>query len=168
MSDPLTFRGGRVRLSSPDLPWEASPLRGEVLHIEEGPEVLQHDGTLSLVFSAAGSWSADYALGLLVHTGGNVLDPSTWVKRPQPIFESNPAGGTWGVGHPTFTTSPDHREDWIVYHGMADPAAGWRGRSLRAQPFKWNADGTPDFGRPDADGTERAAPSGSMATAGWR
>lgn len=158
MSDPFTVSGGRVRISSPEWPWESSMLGTAVMRINEAPQPLEHDGVLSVVFSAAGSWSADYALGLLTHTGGDVLDPASWVKRPLPVFVANPTGRVWGVGHPTFTTSPDGRESWFVYHGMTDPSAGWHGRSLRAQPFVWNADGTPDLGVADADGAVRPAP----------
>jgi GH43 family beta-xylosidase len=33
-------------------------------------------------------------------------------------------------------------------------------RSTRAQPFTWNADGTPNFGVPVATGTTLPSPSG--------
>ena len=29
-----------------------------------------------------------------------------------------------GVGHASFTTSPDGTENWIIYHGMRDLVTG--------------------------------------------
>ena len=40
------------------------------------------------------------------------------------------------------------------------PGSGWAGRSLRAQRFTWNADGSPNFGTPTATSTALAVPSG--------
>lgn len=42
----------------------------------------------------------------------------------------------------------DGTENWIVYHAMAEPNAGWLGRTARAQKFYWNPDNSPNFGRP--------------------
>lgn len=56
-------------------------------------------------------------------------------------------GKAYGVGHASFTTSQDGKENWIVYHGMEDPFAGWNARTIRTQQFTWNSDGTPNFPR---------------------
>lgn len=163
MSDPVTISGERVLISTPTTAWEKLMLGTTEMAINEAPETIQKHHTINLVFSAAGSWSEDYKLGLLTNTDGNVLNPSSWIKKNKPIFQKNPARRVYGVGHNTFTTSPDGTEDWIVYHGMSDPNAGWKGRSMRAQPFTWNADDTPNLGVPDANGTVHLEPSGSPA-----
>jgi GH43 family beta-xylosidase len=163
MRDPVTIGGKRVLISTPTYGWEKSLLGKNELRINEAPEIIQKNGTINLVFSAAGSWSQYYKLGLLTNTDGHVLNPSSWVKKPTPIFRQHPSGHVYGVGHNTFTKSPDSVEDWIVYHGMKDPNAGWKGRSMRAQPFTWNANNTPNLGIPDADGAKRLEPSGSPA-----
>jgi GH43 family beta-xylosidase len=166
MRDPMKISGERVLISSPTHAWEKS--LGKDDHgveyeygMNEGPEIIQKNGTINLVFSAAGSWCRDYKLGLLTNTDGNVLDPESWAKKSTPIFQEYPAGKVYGVGHNTFTQSPDGTEDWIVYHGMSIPNGGWHDRSMRAQPFTWNADDTPNLGIPDSDGTVRLEPSGS-------
>ncbi|KAI7374475.1 hypothetical protein KC336_g20207, partial [Hortaea werneckii] len=61
-----------------------------------------------------------------------------------------------------FTTSPDGRESWIVYHGMRNPYTGWSARDIRAQKFEWNENGTPNFPRPGYGPYE--VPSGTNAT----
>jgi GH43 family beta-xylosidase len=53
----------------------------------------------------------------------------------------------FGVGHCSFTTSPDGRQDYIVYHSKTSRRDGWD-RVVRVQRFAWTEDGMPDFGRP--------------------
>jgi GH43 family beta-xylosidase len=54
--------------------------------------------------------------------------------------------------------SRDGTEDWIVYHTAKYPGAGWD-RQVQIQPFTWNADGSPDFGKPVAVGVPLNLPS---------
>lgn len=44
---------------------------------------------------------------------------------------------------------------------MADPNAGWVGRTARAQKFYWNADDSPNFGRPRGFDIALDSPSSS-------
>jgi GH43 family beta-xylosidase len=85
------------------------------------------------------------------------LNPASYVKTG-PVFAA--ANGVYGVGHNSFTVSPDGTEHWIVYHAKAGTAPGWDDRMLRAQRFTWNADGSPDFGTPTPTGTPVPVPSG--------
>jgi GH43 family beta-xylosidase len=152
MRSPTRLEGSGVLLSSPTLPWERNGAP-----IEEGPEALEHDGKLFLVFSASGSWTDSYCLGMLSLTGGDPLDPASWTKSPKPVFT-----GTKDVispGHASFTTSPDGKQDWIVYHSARFAGAGWD-RVVNTQRFTWRADGTPDFGRPVSPDVPQALPSG--------
>ena len=49
----------------------------------------------------------------------------------------------------------------VVYHGNDSVEHGCSAtRSLRAQKFTWNNDGTPNFGKPLTPGVEVAPPSG--------
>ncbi|HEV7622996.1 MAG TPA: glycoside hydrolase family 43 protein [Amnibacterium sp.] len=155
MTTPTALAGTGVLLSSPTLPWERTGMP-----IEEGPEALQHDGKLVVVFSASGSWTDGYCLGMLRFTGGDPLDPASWQKSPKPVF----AGNTDVVspGHGSFTTSPDGRQDWIVYHSARYAGAGWD-RVIDAQRFTWRSDGTPDFGSPIGTGVPQSLPSGQAA-----
>ncbi|WP_165075960.1 family 43 glycosylhydrolase [Paludisphaera rhizosphaerae] len=155
MSDPATISGPRVELSRPTHDWEkaAGPPT-----INEGPEALIHNGRVFLVYSAAGSWSDHYCLGLLaLKPGADPLNASAWTKSPEPVFAS--ANGVVAPGHNSFTKSPDGKEDWIVFHAAKAPGSGWS-RSIRAQEFHWGKDGLPVFGAPKAADRPIPLPSG--------
>jgi GH43 family beta-xylosidase len=158
LKNPWTVDGQRVAISTPEYPWEKVGdlvKRNQVIdmpHVDvnEGPEILEHDGKIILIFSASGCWTDYYELGMAVASAdSNLLDPASWKKSATPVFWQSPEAQVYGPGHNTFFKSPDGKQDWILYH--ANPAAGegcGENRSPRAQPFTWNADGTPNFGRP--------------------
>lgn len=139
MKNPLELEGPRMLLAQPEHAWEC---RG--MPICEGPQVLQRGGRTFIVYSASGSWTEHYCLGLLVHEGGNFLDPVSW-RKVGAVFEQNAYG--WGVGHCGFVTAPDGG-DWLLYHAKTSRRPGWADREVRAQRFSWRADGTPFFGAP--------------------
>jgi GH43 family beta-xylosidase/uncharacterized protein YjdB len=155
MSNPWTISGPRVEISSPSEPWEGT--------IQEGQEVIIKDGTISIIYSANGSWMNDYVLGQLTNTDGDVLNPASWTKKKTPVFVKNPEGQVYGTGHHGFTKSPDGKEDWMVYHAFKNSNGGWANRSVRAQKFTWNEDGTPNFGTAVPYGEEIQEPSGTPA-----
>lgn len=150
MSDPCTVSGPSIQIAAPSLEWEHGWL--------EGPEALIHDGRIFVVYSAGHSAKVDYRLGLLSLVGNDPLNPASWRKSPNPVFE--PYGTVYTTGHNSFTRSPDGREDWLIYHAKTTTAFGFGGRTCRAQPFTWNEDGTPNFGRPVPIGVLMALPSG--------
>ena len=153
MSNPWTISGERVKISSPELEWE---LHGKPL-INEGPEALWNGDRLFLIYSASGSWGDDYCLGQLAWTGGDVLDPKAWVKKPVPVFSRTPE--VFGPGHCCFARSRDDREHWIIFHSAKRSGAGWN-RRVNMQRFTWNPDGSPDFGTPTPAGVCVPEPSG--------
>lgn len=155
MSNPWTISGPRVLVSTPNQTWE---LVGAPPSINEGPEILMKDDKIFIVYSASGSWTDDYALGMLTNTDGDVLNPASWTKSG-PVFSKAP--GAFGPGHNTFTKSPDGTEDWIVYHADLKSGGSWGNRTVRAQKFTWNQDGTPNFGTPVAYGALVQEPSGT-------
>jgi GH43 family beta-xylosidase len=140
LENPWTISANRVLLSAPDAEWE----RGPELDLQEGPEFLQRDGTVLLVYSTRDSWLKEYALGQLRlrDTTDNPLDPSSWTKTG-PVFTGN--ADVFGVGHASFVTTPDGSEHWIVYHSKEAPTPGWR-RSVRMQRFDWSDASAPKFG----------------------
>lgn len=140
MKSPLELSGPRVLLAQPDSAWER---RG--LAICEGPQILQRGGRTFIVYSASGSWTQDYCLGMLVHEGGDLLAPSSW-RKVGPVFQKNEHA--CGVGHCCFVTTPDGTQDWIVYHAKTSRRRGWSDREVRAQQFSWSNDDTPLFGAP--------------------
>ncbi|HZN63748.1 MAG TPA: glycoside hydrolase family 43 protein [Tepidisphaeraceae bacterium] len=159
MKDPCTIAGPRVQICPNDChPWERV---GEQLWergLHEGPQVLVRGGRVFLVYSCSGSWQPTYKLGMLfMDAGDDPLARGSWTKYPRPVFESTP--DVFGVGHCCFTTSPDGREDWILYHSKRNRWDCWS-REVRAQPFTWRGDGFPDFGGPVPTGQAIALPSG--------
>lgn len=157
MSNPWTIATNRVKISSPVESWE----RGTELDLQEGPELLVRGGNTFIVYSTRESFLPDYRLGLLRLTAPNAdpLDPASWQKSG-PVFTGAPSLGVYGVGHASFTTSPDGTEDWIVYHAKTVNAPGWDDRVIRMQKFGWNTDGTPRFGTPVGSSVPVAVPSG--------
>lgn len=140
MKDPATLTGSRVLLCEPDQEWEC-----RAMPICEGPQILRRNGALFLVYSASGSWTVDYCLGMLSNSSGDLLNRAAW-KKHGPVFQKTET--VWGVGHCSFVLSPCGREDWILYHAKSRAKHGWEDRDVHAKRFVWTADGFPDFGQP--------------------
>lgn len=169
MSNPWTLSAARVRLcANDDFVWErvGGTRRGRGLN--EGPQVLQRNGRTFVVYSCSGSWEPTYKLALLeLLPGRDPLTPASWRKHERPVFQATEA--TCGVGHCSFTQSPDGREDWIVYHAKVSPAHGWQ-RMIHVQPFSWDKAGVPVFGVPVGAHASLERPSGEYASTrapGW-
>lgn len=157
MSDPVTISGPRVLLATPNQSWES--------WIEEGPEVLQRDGRVFIVYAANLSWTDNECLGLLVSTNGNFLDPASWTKSAGPVFSTfvGTNGAVYGPGHCGLSKSLDGSQDWIFYHAAKYSGAGWS-RNIRMQSFSWTAAGYPNFGHPIPAGVPLTIPSGDAFT----
>ena len=154
MRNPWTLRTDRVLLSSSTVRWE---MHG--LPINEGPQILIQDGKLHIIYSASGFWTPQYALGRLTYNGtGSLLNAASWTKVSQPVFAA--ANGVVGVGHASFTVSPDASEHWIVYHAHRNPIPSQGEiRDIRIQQFTFFTDGTPNFGTPLPPEMPMLAPS---------
>lgn len=158
MANPWTLVGEEVTLARPDLAWERQGGR----QILEGPEfLLGPRGDLFLTYSASACWSDDYALGLLrAPPGSDPMNAAAWTKSPRPVLAKAPQNDVYATGHNGFFTSPDGRENWIVYHANTGPGQGCTAkRSPRIQRFGWTNDGRPDFPTPVAAGAPLASPS---------
>jgi GH43 family beta-xylosidase len=169
LSNPWTIVSPRVMISYPKYPWEhVGDLLGRPamphVNVNEGPEILQHGGDVFLVYSASACWTDYYELGVLrARAGSDLLNPASWTKYDHPFFKQDAAAGVYGTGHNGFFKSPDGKQDWIIYH--ANPKSGegcGDHRSPRIQPFTWNADGTPNFGKPIDTDLPLPKPSGSQ------
>jgi len=120
MISPTQVKNEKILLSMPQLDWEriGTPL------VNEGPEVIVRENTVNLVYSASGSWTDDYCLGLLtMDTGSDPKNPESWMKHELPILSK--AFDVYGPGHNCFTTSVDEEEDLIIYHAARWMGAGW-------------------------------------------
>ena len=156
MSNPWTVAGRSALITQAEYDWERVRYP-----INEGPVVLQCASSIFLIYSASDTGTPDYALGMLTHTGGDVMDPKSWKKSPAPVFSrySGADGNVYGPGHNGFFKSPDGTEDWIIYHGKETSEYTYAGRTTRAQRFGWRSDGTPEFGRPIPAGVGLKEPS---------
>lgn len=145
MSDPCTIDSERVCISVPKFSWEkhGNP------YVNEGPTVLQHDGKTFLIYSASGSWTDHYCLGILTLVGNDPMNPEHWEKEKQPVFKMN-QGVCYGPGHSSFSTAIDGSV-WMIYHGNLVSGSGWSGRSVWISPVNFDENGKPDFGKPEAE-----------------
>jgi GH43 family beta-xylosidase len=154
MDSPTHISSNRVQIAAPDRDWEIGP----ELTLEEGPEVLQHGSDVLIVYSARESWLKEYKLGRLrlQSAAADPMSPASWIKAG-PVFTGNV--NVYGVGHASFTTSPDGTEDWIVYHSKTSATPGWD-RDVRMQKFTWSASGEPAFGDAVPAGMQLTKPAG--------
>lgn len=158
MSDPMKISSERVELSRPTYAWESL---GAPPSINEGPQILLKGDQIHIVYSASGSWTDYYQLGLLSTTSdADLMDPNAWTKQEEPVFSSSE--DVFGPGHASFVTSPDGSEDWIVYHAARAEGSGWT-RNIRMQPFTWK-DSVPMFGEPVSTDETLQLPSGQTGT----
>lgn len=152
MTNPWTTVGERTSLETSGF--------GDV-PVREGPEFLMHGDTVYLVYSMCDASTPDYRLGALVAKVGSDLSQSgSWTQYPKLLMARVDQNSVWGTGHNFFFKSPDGKEDWNAYHAKTSTDRTFGDRSTRAQPVRWNADGTPDFGIPVAYGEPVPVPSG--------
>ncbi|MEU2586400.1 family 43 glycosylhydrolase [Streptomyces avermitilis] len=152
MANPWTISGTPTEISQPTLSWETVGYK-----VNEGPAVIQHGGKVFLTYSASAT-DANYCLGMLTASASaDLLDAASWTKSSQPVFKTDEATGQYGPGHNSFTVSEDGKSDILVYHDRnykdisGDPLND-PNRRTRLQKIYWDADGTPNFGIPVADG----------------
>jgi GH43 family beta-xylosidase len=151
MENPWTIKGKQVLISHPEYEWE----RVGYL-VNEGPAALKRNGKIFLSYSASAT-DHNYCMGLLsASETSDLLDPNSWSKSPNSVFESSVENNQYGPGHNCFTISEDGTYDILIYHArnykelqgspLTDP-----NRHTRAQRLTWNEDGTPNLGVPVAD-----------------
>ncbi|MEU9419055.1 family 43 glycosylhydrolase [Streptomyces sp. NPDC048272] len=152
LANPWTISGTPTRLTVPTHPWETVGFK-----VNEAPALVEHAGRVFLSYSASAT-DSNYCLGLLsASASSNLLDPAAWTKSPTPVLTSNTATGQYGPGHNSFTKTEDGTSDVLVYHDRGykdisgDPLDD-PNRRTRIQKLYWNADGSPNFGIPVADG----------------
>ncbi len=165
MLNPYTLKGSRVEISRPDSAWDQKGHgEGGGLEVNEGQQVVYHNGKVYIFYSANFSGSDWYCLGQLTATlGEDLTNVNNWEKKTDgPLFTQSldPDDHVYGVGHASIVPSPDGTEEWVIYHAFQSPSGGWGDRSARAQKLTWDGD-TPVFGNPAAYGEIIDGPSGT-------
>lgn len=157
MSNPYTISSERIKISSPVESWET----GGPLNLNEGPQILQRKNNTFIIYSTRESWTQNYRLGQLKlkPKAKTPMSPESWEKSG-PVFQGTDK--VHGVGHASFTRSPDNKEWWIIYHSKKDLKPGWD-RDIRAQKFEWDSNGNPIFGMPQPAGIPLKKPSGETS-----
>ena len=176
MANPWTLASERVLISKPELEWERryknvdGTYPGHVIYVNEGPQpLISPDGSkVHIVYSASGCWTPYYCLGCLTADAtADLLNPASWKKAQQPLFQQSPWNGVYGTGHNSFFKSPDGTEDYIFYHArdtQMDPPGKGDTRSPRCQKFTWDKNGYPVFGKPLPTRKKLRKPSGTRGS----
>ena len=161
MSNPWTLVGDRYLLSTATYDWESVSYEGNMIYVNEGPEVLKKNNKIHIIYSASAATSETYCLGQLTYASGDFVDAMSWVKKQTPVFSKT--ADVYGPGHCSFTKSPDGTEDWIVYHSKKNREWNYD-RQVSAQKFTWNPNDEPVFGSPIAPGIPIQEPSDARAS----
>ncbi|MEK3713603.1 glycoside hydrolase family 43 protein [Paenibacillus sp. FSL R7-0333] len=150
MENGWTLKGPQTMISTPEYPWEVIGFK-----VNEGPAVLKRGGRIFISFSASAT-DHNYCLGLLTaDVDSDLLDAASWIKHPEPVFQTSEENGQYGPGHNSFTVD-ENGEDVLIYHARSykeitgDPLYD-HNRHTRAKRLRWNVDGMPDFGVPVKD-----------------
>ncbi|WP_165249742.1 glycoside hydrolase family 43 protein [Paludisphaera soli] len=157
MTNPWTLTGPRVYLDVDGLGCDV---------VREGPVALRRgdQGRIFLVYSTCPADTPDYKLGMVsIAPDADPMKSASWEQHLRPVFQRDDEAGVYGPGHNSFFKSPDGLEDWIAYHAKSGTARSYADRSTRAQKITWDADGTPNLGKPLSTATDVPAPSGEPA-----
>ncbi|WP_328868863.1 glycoside hydrolase family 43 protein [Streptomyces sp. NBC_00287] len=151
MANPYTVSGDAIALDA----------AGGCPEVREGPEFLNRNGRTWMTYSTCDTGKPDYQVWMMsLPNGANPLTPSAWTQHNGPLFSRADDRGVYGPGHHAFFKSPDGTEDWMVYHAKTTSTYTYTDRTTRAQKITWNADGSPNLGRPLALGATQDLPSG--------
>jgi beta-xylosidase len=111
--------GDHTLLFYPTQAWEFKSSAGN--YWNEGAEVIKHNGTYYLMYSANCYCNSDYAMGYA--TSSSPTGPFVKYANNPILSNAGVAARVSGPGHHSVTTSPDGTELICVYHSHADLAA---------------------------------------------
>lgn len=143
MTSPTELSGPEVLIAEPEHDWEKQGIPAN-----QGASVVNHEGRI-FVFYTASATDHRSAIGLLwADAESDLMDPTSWHKKPTPVFTTNTALNRQGPGHPSLTLSDDgqtwvmlyHSREYVDLHGdqLEDP-----NRHTRARVIHWNDDNIP-------------------------
>jgi GH43 family beta-xylosidase len=172
MSNPWTLKPGTSMVTvddgSPDFAWEGgtSEISRPFVRTVAGQTrvFLPYSSENHVTHRTNGGPCWSWCVGLFTNTDGNLLNPASWVKSPQPVFAGGPDTGLYRVLALGTFRSLDGTEDWLVYNASDAPGTDFGERDTFVQRFTFNADGTPNFGRPAPLTTALTVPSGETGS----
>ena len=146
-----------------ELAWELVAPAEQAASVMEAPFFLEHGGRLFIIYSVNHCFSDAYALGVLEYLGGDLCDPASWQKHPEPLLTAG--NGIYGPGHASFFASPDGTEIFASYHGMKQHKEdlSWAPRYPYVQRVAFDETGYPVLGKPVGEGVDILPPSGEPA-----
>lgn len=110
LETPTRLKTVQVLLTTPDYDWERVDF-----WVNEGPAVLHHGGRIFLTFSASAT-GAMYCMGMMkASEESDLLDPTSWEKRNEPVLVTNEKLKVFGPGHNCFTKG-EEEEDLCLLH----------------------------------------------------
>lgn len=116
MAAPNRLATVQVLLTTPDYDWERVDF-----WVNEGPDILEHDGKLFLTFSASATGER-YCMGMLwAEADSDLLDPLSWHKLRWPVLQSDAEKGVYGPGHNTFVLAEDGKTQLCFFHARQYP-----------------------------------------------
>jgi GH43 family beta-xylosidase len=117
-------------ISHASLPWERP--EGGRRGVNEGPTWLSLPGFQGIVYSANGSWTCDYQLGIVALIGPDPCREQSWQKRQTPLLVCDMKQSPFGPGHASFVHSPyNDGRVYCIYHGTEKRDEGWANRKAR-------------------------------------
>ncbi|WP_272434162.1 immunoglobulin-like domain-containing protein [Actinomyces sp. B33] len=159
-ADPSKVTSIPRRIVAPEYAWDNA--------IAEGPNVVERDGKLYLIYSGS-AVGKSYTTGLAVADASgasDLTDPASWAKLNYPIQKSGIFNGQWqlGTGHGMWTED-EHGSMLYVFHAYANNTPGYSnysGRDMFVRRVHWASDSMPIF---DMDLDEEVAPRFATVTA---
>jgi putative cell wall-binding protein/GH43 family beta-xylosidase len=145
---PTRLTSDPVRILAPEYAWDNT--------IAEGPNVINHDGVLQLLYSGS-TVGNTYTTGLATADASgdtDLLTEEAWKKLDYPIQKSGVYDGAWqlGTGHGMWSEDEDGNLIY-VFHARTDNN-GLSGRDMFVRRVHWSAEGLPVL---DMERTEELA-----------
>lgn len=135
---PATLISEPRQIICPEFAWDNM--------IDEGPNVIEHDGTLFLIFSGS-AVGPTYTTGLAMAPAGksaDLCDPATWRKLDYPVQKSSIFNSRWqlGTGHGMWSYDEDG-ELIYVFHAAEYDNGHYNGRDALVRHVHWSGLGLP-------------------------
>ena len=177
MENPWTLASDRVLISKPEYEWERQWINpdgsktGYPIYVNEDPQpyFTKEKDKVLIYYSASGTWTPYYSVGLLyADANSDLLEPTSWTKSEAPVFTQDVENQVFATGSPCFIPSPDNTEIYFLYQARNTekepygslPSRNMDTRSPRLQKIEWDENGFPRLGIALSESEKLSKPSG--------